>query len=379
MESFTESSITFLADPLSDFTKVDELFDEVSRTYMMPGEDDEDILTLYTKAKISTPEFNYEKDSVMCTEKNTTTDIMLLDELISTYEACKKVCRYSNFEHNVQTFTKVGSKFISFPLYNDFIRHDSKQKHWFVNLKTEDFCMPFCHEGMNRSQVLYMILQTLKHKMGLNTRKKLRLSVPHGAESGFDPHKAYKDLTEETLYGYIHGVMLPKEESGEWLHQNFHATFGVDKSQRIGSNGPIPEANLNPTDEESITRDFSRLSKDRTKQREIMDNLLYDVDKLNSYVKSDNSDKSAGRILVFCFMRSAGIFLSRLLEKSGDKDLSNIHIIALPWPDDISRAGGVSDRDRAEKAGESFDRNVLSMAKHKEIFGTYSTIFRKCS
>ena len=29
--------------------------------------------------------------------------------------------------------------------------------------------------------------------------------LPHGAEGGFDPHTAYKDLDWETYFGYLHG------------------------------------------------------------------------------------------------------------------------------------------------------------------------------
>ena len=34
------------------------------------------------------------------------------------------------------------------------------------------------------------------------------VSRPHGAESGFDPYQAYKDLDEESVFGFTNGVML---------------------------------------------------------------------------------------------------------------------------------------------------------------------------
>ena len=72
-------------------------------------------------------------------------------------------------------------------------------------------------------------------------------------------------------------------------------------------------------------------------QRRDMNALMYDVDNLRQYCGP------GGRVLVFCFARAPGIFLKRLLEVSAGKDCSNICIIALPFGDNISRAGGRSE------------------------------------
>ncbi len=55
-----------------------------------------------------------------------------------------------------------------------------------VHIRPEDFIIPICHEGMNRSQVLYLVLHGLKRGYTLPGQE--RVCVPHGAESGFDPH-----------------------------------------------------------------------------------------------------------------------------------------------------------------------------------------------
>jgi hypothetical protein len=74
-------------------------------------------------------------------------------------------------------------------------------------------------------------------------------------------------------------------------------------------------------------------------QRAHMDKLLYDADNLKKYAGP------GGRVIVFAFCRAAGIFLSRLLEVSGGKDLGGICIVALPFGDCISRAGGPDERE----------------------------------
>ena len=78
----------------------------------------------------------------------------------------------------------------------------------------------------------------------------------------------------------------------------------------------------------------------RVWQRAAMDRLFYSVANLTSYCGP------TGRVVVFCFCRAAGIFLSRLVEVSGGQDLSRVVIVSLPFPDNISRAGG---RDEIEK------------------------------
>lgn len=48
--------------------------------------------------------------------------------------------------------------------------------------------------------------------------------VPHGAESGFDPYQGYRDLTEDNVYTYIHGRLLPRSTPGEWVRSLPHST-----------------------------------------------------------------------------------------------------------------------------------------------------------
>ena len=74
-----------------------------------------------------------------------------------------------------------------------------------------------------------------------------------------------------------------------------------------------------------------------SQQRTAMDALFYDIDNMLTHCGDH------GRVIVFAFMRGASIFLRRLIEVSGDKDLSRLYIISLPFADSISRAGGVDE------------------------------------
>lgn len=131
------------------------------------------------------------------------------------------------------------------------------RRNFSVHIRPEDFVIPVCHEGMNRAQILYLVLHGLKRVL-VPPDCPRRVCVPHGAESGFDPYQAYANLTEHNVYGYIHGRMLPRGAEGDWvcvvslsvwfvsaqsrdlvgfvqLHENFFSIFGVEKARRVGS------------------------------------------------------------------------------------------------------------------------------------------------
>jgi hypothetical protein len=90
-----------------------------------------------------------------------------------------------------------------------------------------------------------------------------------------------------------------------------------------------------------------------------MDSTLYNPDYLRSHTGP------GGRVIVFAFCRAAGIFLSRLLEVSGDKDLSGICIVALPFGDNISRAGGIDEQNAVfRQTGVHVSRLPASIETH---------------
>lgn len=239
-----------------------------------------------------------------------------------------------------------------------------------VHIRPDDLIIPICHEGMNRSQILHLVLLAIKSQVG-----KSNVTKPHGAESGFVPYQAYTDLNSGNYYGYIHGKMAKLSEAdiyNDWIHKCFYQSFGVEKSQRIGHTECVLDGHeLNPSEDDSSSKAFDRLSADRTAQRKIMDNLLYNSDILNSYTRLD------GRVVIFTFCRATSIFIHRLLEVSGDKDLSNIVVVCFPYPDVISRAGGESDRSKyLEEHGEPITRDALNIIKHREVFKFYASLLQ---
>ena len=88
-------------------------------------------------------------------------------------------------------------------------------------------------------------------------------------------------------------------------------------------------------------------------QRGTMDKLLYDPDNLRSYCGP------SGRVIVIAFCRAASIFISRLLEACGSKSLHNIIVVSLPYPDTISRAGGVAEIEEYRRAHGGAEVRVL--------------------
>ena len=278
-------------------------------------------------------------------------------------EIVKRSVDSIGIEADAERFVSLGGTLVISPPMEDV--GDFK-----VHIRPDDLVIPICHEGMNRSQILHLVLLAIKNQVG-----KDNVSKPHGAESGFDPFQAYADLNSDNYYGYIHGKIAKfaqADKYNDWIHKCFYQSFGVEKSIRIGQIECLwADHELNPSDDDDVSKAFVRLSADRTSQRKIMDTLMYDSDILNSYTRVD------GRVVVFTFCRATSIFIHRLLEVSGDKNLSNIVVVCLPYPDVISRAGGESERTKyLEEHGEPITRDALNIIKHREVFGFYASLLQ---
>jgi hypothetical protein len=61
-----------------------------------------------------------------------------------------------------------------------------------------------------------LVLLSAKRAMGC-PEGDLRVGKPHGAESGFDPHSAFKDVDDSNFFQYICGEILGPEEPSEWV------------------------------------------------------------------------------------------------------------------------------------------------------------------
>jgi hypothetical protein len=239
---------------------------------------------------------------------------------------------------------------------------------WSFALRSADFVLPACHEGMNRSQVLYLVLQGLRRVYASN--EPVRVAVPHGAESGYDPHAAYDAaaLTLDNMYEYVHGVMLPRGAPGDYLHDNFYRVFGVDKCRRPGQmTAAAMGLELNPDDD---APDLGKLAAHRQAQRAAMNRLYYDPEELRKYTGS------GGRIVYVGFARAPGILVHRMLEATS-KSLEGVVMVLLPFPDTISRAGGRAEIDACNKAWnrEDVTRDELSCKRHEEVYAHYASLF----
>ena len=86
-----------------------------------------------------------------------------------------------------------------------------------------------------------------------------------------------------------------------------------------------------------------------------MDIAFYNTDILKAYTGAE------GRVIFFCFCRAANIIITRLLEANRRHDFTNIYIISMPWPDEISAGANLSlsaaekDRINSERLIETYN------------------------
>jgi hypothetical protein len=74
-----------------------------------------------------------------------------------------------------------------------------------------------------------------------------------------------------------------------------------------------------------------------------MNKLLYNADRLRSLAGP------GGRVIFFLFCRAVGIITKRLLEVCQGGRLDGVCVVALPFGDNISRAGGPDEREAYKK------------------------------
>ena len=307
---------------------------------------------------------------------------------------------YSKFHENS------GINIIQLPAFemNENLHYNLEEFDKLLNNKKiiinkDDYVVPICHEGMNRSQILKILLLCLKMKinpMGANEfadfadrhcdftptgfvaecerdlkiRDVFQVEEAHGAETGYDPYQGYTKLDDDSVFTYLLGKALPYGSEGEWLHTNFRNVFGITKSKRIGQQySEATNIELNPIGYE----DFKELESNRKKQREFMNNTLYNVNYLRNRAGS-------GRIIIFTFYRAFKIYLDRFIEQNPDaKDLNDIFIIAMPYADNISRAGGPDELKKyTELCGTTPERDYINGYRHLQYFDFLNFFIKIC-
>jgi hypothetical protein len=282
--------------------------------------------------------------------------------------AAEKMVSHPRFLDMVRAFEAAGGAVTAAPSMEEVSAAAAAGTPFAVHVRPEDFCVPMCHEGFNRAQIMYLALHGLKRRCGVTPA---RVSLPHGAESGFDPYQAYADLHATNVYGYIHGAILP-DAPGDYLSRCFEQVFGVQKARRIGQE--YAEAHglaLNPADDGSSAEDYATLAAHRSAQRAAMDALLFTPDRLRTEAGP------GGRVLLFCFGRASGHFLSRVLEASPSASMAGLHVIVLPFPDTVSRAGSPADiAAHFRTTGQTVDKLYMSCLRHEEVYRFMASLLR---
>ena len=123
------------------------------------------------------------------------------------------------------------------PTEEDFTAgHSGFQLH----LRLGDVIVPMCHEGVNRSQVVLGVVgmagacpsftaapppPQIMFLAGIIIKRSAdgcvpgeeRVTLPHGAESAYDPYQGYSGLNEDNIYEYTLNVIRPFGSEGEWV------------------------------------------------------------------------------------------------------------------------------------------------------------------
>jgi len=191
---------------------------------------------------------------------------------------------------------------------------------------------PVCLQGSNRSQVLYWLFEKLRSEIG-----PVEIQLPHGAETGNDPHVAYRDLNGDNWMQYICDgpVDSAPSEKSDPIHLPFIDAFKCRKKPKAGQDY-LKQQKLKLNQDDYCGIPFSVLAEHRTKAR-----MWFD---LNYYGPATRETRNRQHIF-FCFERAAPIVIGRLLEQltsdskhSTKADLSHVTIVSLPFEDEAATA-----------------------------------------
>lgn len=231
-----------------------------------------------------------------------------------------------------------------------------------------------CHQGTNRSQVAFLALLGAFKAMGVANPWR-QLWLPHGAETGFDPHPAAPETTEENWVAYINDKPSPPD-SPDILTVGYQAAFGRHRARLVGEEQLSVLKHLNPTQTGvQDAAEFRAVTADRATARGHFDAY---------YWTPRPRLRSSGRRVFIMLGGSAGIGLRRLLEVAAARHarLDGVVIVALPLPDSINLA--TSDhfvRARlaamgAAGGGPEPARRALATEAYVAMLRTFVGVFR---
>jgi len=177
---------------------------------------------------------------------------------------------------------------------------------------------PVCTDGFLRSQVLYLVLQAVKRRLGTTKG----VNPPHGALSGYDPF-ILNDISKELLqhYRFISDAEEINNDSGA-IDKTFDTVFGLSRTSRFGQEkcGPNPNLTLIGVPFPSHHAKNACI-KSRETMRQYFD--LY-------YYRQKTSSKNRA---IYCAFGSAlSVVIDRLMEVNTlPGTLNHVVIIALPF------------------------------------------------
>ena len=158
-------------------------------------------------------------------------------------------------------------------------------------IRPGDIVMPVCHEGMNRSQTLFVVLECIARLLAeaYPGHAPVRVLPPHGAETGCDPHSAYQGLTEENYFEYLYSPIRGSDAPGEWQHQCHLRVFRKEKAERIGYRELVMsgrDRTINPTYDGSVT--LHQVETTRQEQRALMNRTWYNPEWIRGNAMQQN-------------------------------------------------------------------------------------------
>ncbi len=246
----------------------------------------------------------------------------------------------------------------------EWVSDPSKPKPWSVGIQPTDFLIPVCHQGMNRSQVMRLVLTGVEQKLRDPEHKGQSVdtewvSRAHGAVTGCDAHSAYKrdTLNEDNFFNYMFDVGEIFEDSYDPekdedpqsgpLQRGFAKLFRVRKNPRVGEE-MARGRKLNPTSEYVSPDEWLEIGADREYTHDWFNTFMFapmehiresaQAGALAPYTPLYDQNTlpplTATRRIFFAFARAVPNLIERLLEV--EHGALNTVIVSMQYDDSMN-------------------------------------------
>jgi len=265
------------------------------------------------------------------------------------------------------------------------------KKPWSIGIHPTDYLIPVCHQGMNRSQVMRLVLTGVRKKLedkgGVHTEW---VSRAHGAVSGCDAHSAWEKgtLNEENFITYMFdtGEIFEEDydpqgdtdaQSGP-LQRGFVELFKVGKKPRIGEE-MARGRKLNPTTEYVSPREWLEIGEQREYTHRWFNKFMFaPMESIREAAATAAHERDtpkqgqnmlppqrATRRIFFAFARAVPNLIDRLLEV--EHGALNTVIVSLQYDDimnsELRNCAGMTEVAVLAKMVEVHKKAYLMYAK----------------